>query len=124
MYSHLVNQSSRLNDEQLSAARRFDELLTAADIQPTLNAGRIRTMAIIVSHAYRRALSDTRPSSRTDAWKTFIMAADRLAEVLPSQSFSGRELRRIVSENSDLLLEPTDKPEISSIGSQRWTARF
>ena len=39
MYSHFVNQESQLNDEQLSAAQRFDELLTAADIQSSASAG-------------------------------------------------------------------------------------
>jgi hypothetical protein len=60
-------------------------------------------MAIIVSNAYRRALSTIAAASGTEAWKTFIVATHRLAEVLPSQSSSGRELRRIVNENCDLL---------------------
>jgi hypothetical protein len=108
MYSHFVNQSSQLNEEQLSAAQRFDELLTAADIRPSLNPGGISAMAITVSNAYRRALSTTAVFSRTEAWKAFILAADRLAEALPSQSSSARELRRIVNENSDLLSTLSD----------------
>jgi hypothetical protein len=103
MYSHFVNQWHQLNEEQLLAAQHFDELLTAANIQPLLNPGRIREMAITVSNAYRRALSTTAVMSETEAWKAFIVAADRLAEALPSQSSSARELRRIVNENADLL---------------------
>jgi hypothetical protein len=103
MYSHSVNQGSQLNDEQLSAAQRFDDLLTAAEIQSPLDPGRIRAMAIIVSNAYRRALSTTAGFGRTEAWKTFIVATDRLAEALPYQSSPGCELRCIVAENSDLL---------------------
>ena len=109
MYSHFVNQESQLNDEQLSAAQRFDELLTAADIQSSLNPGRIRAMAITVSKAYRRALSTTTAFAGTEAWKAFIVATDCLAESLPSQSSSACELRRIVSENSDLLSTPNNK---------------
>jgi hypothetical protein len=103
MYSHCVNQESQLNDEQRSAARRFDELLAAAELPPSRHRERIHAMAITASKAYRRALSTTAAFSRTEAWKALIVATDRLAEMLPSQSASARELRRIVSENSDLL---------------------
>jgi hypothetical protein len=108
MYSHFVNQWSLLNEEQLLASQHFDELLNAADIQPSLNPARIREMAITASNAYRRALSTTAVINGTEAWKDFIMAADRLAEALPSQSSSARELRRIVNENADLLTALSD----------------
>jgi hypothetical protein len=111
MYSPFVNQWTKLAGEQLLAAQRFDELLTAADIQSSLGIGPIRAMATTVSNACRHALWTTNPLTGTEAWTAFIVAADRLAQVLPSQSFSARELRRIVSENSDLLPDRGDDHE-------------